>query len=56
MDVLSHYQVRAAAPLDKVARLLGLPGKTGLTGLRQVPAAGERPYLREFVADWALEG
>src|SRR5262245_58123235 len=32
MDLLSLYQVRAAAPLDQVARLLGLPGKLGMDG------------------------
>ncbi len=29
MDVLSGYQPRAAAPLDEIAVLLGLPGKQG---------------------------
>jgi predicted PolB exonuclease-like 3'-5' exonuclease len=32
MDVLSAYQPRAAAPLDEVATLLGLPGKMGMSG------------------------
>lgn len=32
MDVLSGYQLRAAAPLDGVARMLGLPGKSGMRG------------------------
>lgn len=32
MDVLSGYQLRAAAPLDGVAMLLGLPGKLGMDG------------------------
>ncbi len=32
MDVLSGYQGRAAAPLDEVARMLGLPGKLGMSG------------------------
>jgi len=32
MDVLSHYQARAAAPLDEVARLAGYPGKSGMAG------------------------
>jgi hypothetical protein len=32
MDLLSLYQPRASAPLDQVARLLGLPGKLGLDG------------------------
>jgi predicted PolB exonuclease-like 3'-5' exonuclease len=32
MDLLSLYQLRAAAPLDEVARLLGFPGKLGMDG------------------------
>jgi 3'-5' exonuclease len=32
MDVLSNYQTRAAAPLDEIALLLGLPGKMGRSG------------------------
>jgi hypothetical protein len=32
MDLLSLYQRRATAPLDQLARLLGLPGKHGLDG------------------------
>jgi predicted PolB exonuclease-like 3'-5' exonuclease len=32
MDVLSGYQARAQAPLDDIARLLGLPGKLGMDG------------------------
>jgi predicted PolB exonuclease-like 3'-5' exonuclease len=32
MDLLSLYQLRAAAPLDEVARLLGFPGKIGMDG------------------------
>lgn len=32
MDVLSAYQGRAAAPLDEVARMLGFPGKLGMSG------------------------
>ena len=34
MDLLSLYQLRAAAPLDDLARLLGLPGKLGFDGSR----------------------
>ncbi len=30
MDVLSGYQLRAAAPLDAVAKMLGFPGKQGV--------------------------
>jgi len=32
MDVLAGYQLRAAAPLQEVALMLGLPGKLGLDG------------------------
>ncbi len=32
MDVLSGYQSRAAAPLEEVALMLGLPGKLGMRG------------------------
>jgi predicted PolB exonuclease-like 3'-5' exonuclease len=32
MDVLSGYESRAAAPLHDIAVMLGLPGKTGLSG------------------------
>ena len=32
MDVLSMYQPRAAAPLDGLAKLCGLPGKLGMDG------------------------
>jgi predicted PolB exonuclease-like 3'-5' exonuclease len=32
MDVLSRYQVRAAAPLDEMARLSGFAGKLGMEG------------------------
>ena len=32
MDLLSLYQLRASAPLDDLARLLGLPGKLGFDG------------------------
>ena len=32
MDLLSMFQPRASAPLDQVARLIGLPGKLGMDG------------------------
>ncbi|MDD3519290.1 MAG: 3'-5' exonuclease [Chromatiales bacterium] len=32
MDVLAGYQMRANAPLDEVAVMLGLPGKMGMSG------------------------
>jgi len=50
MDVLSAYQVRAAASLNDVATLLGLPGKLGMDG-GDVWArfqAGELQGIREY--------
>ncbi|MRR49696.1 MAG: 3'-5' exonuclease [Rhodocyclaceae bacterium] len=32
MDLLAMYQPRAAAPLDQMAKLMGLPGKLGMDG------------------------
>lgn len=32
MDLLAMFQPRASAPLDQVARLIGLPGKLGMDG------------------------
>lgn len=32
MDLLAMYQPRASAPLDQLARLMGLPGKLGMDG------------------------
>ena len=32
MDLLAMYQARANAPLDQLARLMGLPGKLGMDG------------------------
>jgi len=32
MDVLSGYQNRAYAPLDEIAKMLGFPGKMGMSG------------------------
>ncbi len=32
MDVLAGYQVRAFAPLDEIAVMLGFPGKLGMSG------------------------
>ncbi|MFN9389816.1 MAG: 3'-5' exonuclease, partial [Betaproteobacteria bacterium] len=34
MDLLAKYQPRASAPLDELARLVGLPGKIGMEGSR----------------------
>lgn len=32
MDVLAGYQLKAAAPLDQIASMLGFPGKMGMRG------------------------
>lgn len=32
MDILSAFQMRAAAPLDQIALMLGFPGKLGMSG------------------------
>ena len=32
MDVLAGYEMRAYAPLDEVASMLGFPGKMGMSG------------------------
>ena len=50
MDVLSGYQGRAAAPLDEVAVLMGLPGKMGLHGSQvwDAYAAGELEQIRHY--------
>ncbi len=32
MDLLALYQPRANAPLDELAKLMGLPGKLGMDG------------------------
>ena len=34
MDVLAGYEMRAAAPLDEIATLLGFPGKMGMSGAK----------------------
>ncbi|MFX8668472.1 3'-5' exonuclease, partial [Acinetobacter baumannii] len=34
MDVLSGFQARAVAPLDKISQLLNLPGKLGESGAK----------------------
>jgi 3'-5' exonuclease len=50
MDVLAAYQPRAAARLDEVAVLLGLPGKLGLSGARvwQAWRDGELAAIRDY--------
>ncbi len=32
MDILARYQPRSNAPLDEIAKLIGLPGKSGIGG------------------------
>ena len=46
MDVLAGYQLRAAAGLDQVALLLGLPGKLGMSGDKVWPV-----YLEGGIAE-----
>jgi len=50
MDVLSAYQGRAAAPLDEIATLLGLPGKMGMSGAKvwDHVLAGDRVGVRNY--------
>jgi predicted PolB exonuclease-like 3'-5' exonuclease len=50
MDVLSAYQVRARAPLEEVALMLGFPGKLGFSGARVWEAwlAGDLQGIRHY--------
>lgn len=50
MDVLAAWQPRAAAPLDHVAQLCGLPGKLGMAGDQVWDAwqAGRRDAIRDY--------
>jgi len=50
MDVLSGYQLRAAAPLDEIATLLGFPGKLGMHGGKVWEAyqAGDIIGIRQY--------
>jgi hypothetical protein len=50
MDLLSLYQIRAVAPLDEIARLLGLPGKLGMDGSQVWTAyqAGRLAEIRNY--------
>lgn len=50
MDLLSLYQLRAAAPLDDLARLLGFPGKLGMDGSQVWDAyqRGEIAAIRNY--------
>lgn len=50
MDVLSSYQPRATAPLDKIATLLGFPGKMGMSGNKvwDYYKAGDIKAIRDY--------
>ncbi len=50
MDVLSGYQMRAVAPLDEIASLLGFPGKMGMSGARvwEQYLAGNLKGIRDY--------
>ena len=50
MDVLSAYQPRAAAALDEIATLLGLPGKMGMSGAQvwERFLAGDIAGIRQY--------
>lgn len=50
MDVLAAYQMRAAAPLDQIATLLGFPGKMGMSGAHVWDAykAGDLLGIRQY--------
>ena len=50
MDVLSGHQGRAAAPLDHIARLLHLPGKSDVTGedVCNLYLAGKLKAIRDY--------
>ncbi len=50
MDVLSGYQMRAVAPLDEIATLVGLPGKLGMHGSKVWPCylSGEIETIRNY--------
>lgn len=50
MDVLAAYQARANAPLDKIATLLGFPGKMGMSGAKvwENYQAGDLQGIRDY--------
>lgn len=50
MDILSGYQLKAAAPLDKLAQLLGFPGKMGQSGasVAEQYYAGDLQGIRDY--------
>jgi predicted PolB exonuclease-like 3'-5' exonuclease len=56
MDVLAGYQMRAFAPLDEMATLVGLPGKMGMNGAQvwESYRAGEIVRIRNYCETDAL--
>lgn len=50
MDVLAAYQMRAVAPLDEIATMLGFPGKMGMSGAKVWDnyQAGEIKAIRDY--------
>lgn len=50
MDVLAGYQIRAAAPLDEIARLCGMPGKLSLDGtaVQKMWFSGEQEAICDY--------
>jgi len=50
MDVLAAYQMRARAPLDEIAVMLGFPGKLGMSGDKVWGAyqAGKIKEIRDY--------
>jgi predicted PolB exonuclease-like 3'-5' exonuclease len=50
MDLLALYQMRANAPLDELAKLIGFPGKLGMDGGKVWDAwqAGETAGIRDY--------
>ena len=56
MDVLANYQTRAAAPLEEIAVMLGLPGKMGMSGAAVWDRfqAGEIEAIRNYCETDAL--
>ena len=56
MDVLSGYQLRAAAPLDACAKMLGFPGKQGMDGgdVWEAWQAGRIAEIRNYCETDAL--
>ena len=50
MDLLALYQPKNNAPLDQIARLMGLPGKLGMDGAKVWDAysAGRIGAIRDY--------